>query len=284
MILLDSVWYRYPTGTVALQNVNLVINRGEIVALMGENGAGKTTLLKHLNGLFKPTSGRVEVDGVDTRTTTVASLSRKVGLVFQNPDNMFFCTTVFEEVSYALMQFGFSREEAEERAEEVLKTFDLLQYRNSSPFTLSGGEKKRLAISIVVAWMPSYIAIDEPTTGLDGWGKRRLIDLLLNLRDSERGIVLSSHDVEFVSEVATRVVLLLRGKVIADGPAVDILTDARLLEEASLLTPQIPTLIQELKRKGLGDLNHKCLKLDEAVRCLSEIFSKTGSHFRGEGG
>ncbi|MEM3014572.1 MAG: ABC transporter ATP-binding protein [Nitrososphaerota archaeon] len=284
MILLDSVWYRYPSGTVALQNVNLVINRGEIVALMGENGAGKTTLLKHLNGLFKPTSGRVEVDGVDTRTTTVASLSRKVGLVFQNPDNMFFCTTVFEEVSYALMQFGFSREEAEERAEEVLKTFDLLQYRNSSPFTLSGGEKKRLAISIVVAWMPSYIAIDEPTTGLDGWGKRRLIDLLLNLRDSERGIVLSSHDVEFVSEVATRVVLLLRGKVIADGPAVDILTDARLLEEASLLTPQIPTLIQELKRKGLGDLNHKCLKLDEAVRCLSEIFSKTGSHFRGEGG
>ncbi|MEM1533669.1 MAG: ABC transporter ATP-binding protein [Nitrososphaerota archaeon] len=284
MILLDSVWYRYPSGTVALQNVNLVINRGEIVALMGENGAGKTTLLKHLNGLFKPTSGRVEVDGVDTRTTTVASLSRKVGLVFQNPDNMFFCTTVFEEVSYALMQFGFSREEAEERAEEVLKTFDLLQYRNSSPFTLSGGEKKRLAISIVVAWMPSYIAIDEPTTGLDGWGKRRLIDLLLNLRDSERGIVLSSHDVEFVSEVATRVVLLLRGKVIADGPAVDILTDPRLLEEASLLTPQIPTLIQELKRKGLGDLNHKCLKLDEAVRCLSEIFSKTGSHFRGEGG
>ncbi|MEM3155479.1 MAG: ABC transporter ATP-binding protein, partial [Nitrososphaerota archaeon] len=267
MILLDSVWYRYPSGTVALQNVNLVINRGEIVALMGENGAGKTTLLKHLNGLFKPTSGRVEVDGVDTRTTTVASLSRKVGLVFQNPDNMFFCTTVFEEVSYALMQFGFSREEAEERAEEVLKTFDLLQYRNSSPFTLSGGEKKRLAISIVVAWMPSYIAIDEPTTGLDGWGKRRLIDLLLNLRDSERGIVLSSHDVEFVSEVATRVVLLLRGKVIADGPAVDILTDPRLLEEASLLTPQIPTLIQELKRKGLGDLNHKCLKLDEAVRC-----------------
>ncbi|MEM0482305.1 MAG: energy-coupling factor ABC transporter ATP-binding protein [Nitrososphaerota archaeon] len=284
MIKLDSVWYEYPSGTIALRNVNLVVNRGEIVSLMGENGAGKTTLLKHLNGLLKPTSGKVEVDGVDTRTTTVASLSRSVGLVFQNPDNMFFCTSVFEEVSYALTRFGFNREEAKRRAEEVLKAFHLWHYRNSSPFTLSGGEKKRLAISIVMAWMPNYIVIDEPTTGLDGWGKRMLMNLLLNLKNSERGIVLSSHDVEFISEIAARVVLLRRGEIIADGPAEDVLTDPTLLEEASLLTPQIPTLMYELKKRGLKDLNHKCLRLDEAVRCLSVIIEKEGSKWRGEGG
>ncbi|GBC70823.1 Cobalt import ATP-binding protein CbiO [Candidatus Calditenuaceae archaeon HR02] len=283
MIKVDSVWYEYPSGTVALRNVNLIINRGEIVALMGENGAGKTTLLKHLNGLLKPTSGRVEVDGVDTRTTTVASLSRHVGLVFQNPDNMFFCTSVFEEVSYALTRFGYTGEEVRRRTEEVLKAFNLWHYRNSSPFTLSGGEKKRLAISIVLAWMPSYIVIDEPTTGLDGWGKRILIDLLLNLKDSGRGIILSSHDVEFISDIAERVVLLRRGEIIADGAAEDILTDPALLEEASLLTPQIPSLLYELKRRGLRDLNHKCLRLDEAVRCLSAILGRDGSNWRCDG-
>lgn len=281
MIRINSVWYEYPSGTVALRNINLAINRGEIVALMGENGAGKTTLLKHLNGLLKPTSGRVEVDGVDTRTTTVASLSRHVGLVFQNPDNMFFCTSVLEEVSYALERFGYTEEEARRRAEEVLKIFNLWHYRNSSPFTLSGGEKRRLAISIVLAWMPSYIVIDEPTTGLDGWGKRMLIDLLLSLKNSERGIILSSHDVEFISEIAPRVVLLRRGEIIAHGAAEDILTDPELLKEASLLTPQIPSLLYELNRRGLRELSHKCLKLDEAVRCLSAVLKRDGSNLKG---
>ncbi|MCS7146487.1 MAG: energy-coupling factor ABC transporter ATP-binding protein [Aigarchaeota archaeon] len=276
MIELDSVWFSYPTGTAALRGVSLFFRCGEIVALMGENGAGKTTLLKHLNGLLKPTKGRVTVDGIDTRTTTVATLSKKVGLVFQNPDNMFLRTSVLEEVSYALEQFGAEREEARRRAGEVLKAFELWHYRDSSPFTLSGGEKKKLAISIVMAWMPKYIAIDEPTSGLDGWGKRVLAELLLNLKNSERGIILSSHDVEFVSDVATRVVLLRKGEVISDGAPEDVLTEPELLSEASLLTPQIPSLLYELRSRGLRMLNHKLLKLEEAVETLSKLLSWAG--------
>lgn len=281
MIQFESVWFTYPSGTVALRDVNLSIKSGEILALMGENGAGKTTLLKHLNGLLKPTSGRVLVDGIDTRKTTVASLSRNVGLVFQNPDNMFFCTSVLEEVSYALEQFGEEKNEARKRAEEVLKKFNLWHYKDTSPFMLSGGEKKRLAISIVMGWMPKYIVIDEPTSGLDGLGKRMLIELLLSLRDEERGIVLSSHDVEFVSEVASRVVLLRRGEVIADGAPEDVLTEPELLGKASLLTPQIPSLFLELRNRGISGLSGKCLRFADAVKKLSEILSDAGNELRG---
>jgi len=276
MIILDSVWFRYPSGSVALKGVSLELDTGEIIALMGENGAGKTTLLKHLNGLLKPSAGKVLVEGVDTRETTVASLSRIVGLVFQNPDNMFFRASVMEEVTYALEQFGYTKEEAVRRGEEVLRMFGLTRYRDSSPFTLSGGEKKRLAISIVMAWMPMYIIIDEPTSGLDGLGRRALADLLLGLRDSERGVIISSHDVEFVSELATRVVLLSRGEVVADGPPDEVLTDEELLKKASLLTPQVAALFSELSRRGIRLPCNKCVRLTEAVECLSTLLPDRG--------
>lgn len=282
MIKLERVWYTYPSGVTALKNVNLSIGRGEIVALMGENGAGKTTLLKHFNGLLKPTSGIVTVDGIDTRTTTVAALSKLVGLVFQNPDNMFFCSSVLEEVSYALIQFGHKKEEGLRKGEETLKALGLWHLRDSSPFTLSGGEKKRLAIAVVMAWAPKYVIIDEPTSGLDGRGKKMLKGLLTDLLARDKCVIISSHDVEFVSEVASRVILLRQGEVLADGPAEEVLTDIDHLTMASLLTPQIPALFRELKSHGFAGLDRNCIRLEDAVRQLSQILAETDICRQGE--
>ncbi|MEM0444893.1 MAG: energy-coupling factor ABC transporter ATP-binding protein [Nitrososphaerota archaeon] len=280
MIEFEKVTYTYPSGVTALRDISLSIGGGEIVALMGENGAGKTTFLKLLNGLLKPTSGVVRVDGVDTRTTTVASLARLVGLVFQNPDSMFFCPTVLEEVSYALIQFGLSKEEGAKQAEKTLISLGLWHLRNLSPFTLSGGEKKRLAIAVVMAWSPKYVVIDEPTSGLDGRGKRTLKELLEELLRGGKCVIISSHDVEFVSEVASRVVLLRRGEVIADGPSEEILTNTELLTSASLLTPQIPALFKELRDQGFRGLNHRCIKMEDALRELSSLLGRPNLDLR----
>ncbi len=239
---------------------------------MGENGSGKTTLLKHLNGLLKPSSGRVLVDSVDTRETTVATLSRKVGLVFQNPDSMFFCTSVEEEVMYALTMLGYDRAKARERCREVLQSFDLWHLREKSAFTLSGGEKKRLTIAIVMAWSPKYLVVDEPTSGQDREGKRRLLRLIEMIEDEGRAIILSSHDVEFIADLEPRVIVLSRGQIIADGHARDILTDGNLLERSSLLVPQIPSLLLELRRRCGVDIGYRYLGVEEAEMVLRNEF------------
>ncbi|MEM3716029.1 MAG: ABC transporter ATP-binding protein, partial [Candidatus Bathyarchaeia archaeon] len=167
MIEVEDVYFTYPNGVEALKGVSLKIYDGEFIAIMGQNGAGKTTLVKHFNGLLKPTRGRVLVDGVDTRHTTVASLARKVGFVFQNPDHQLFSETVEEEISFALRNFGFDENVIRERVEWALNLLDLAQYRKASPFMLSGGERKRVALASVLAWDPDILVLDEPTIGQD---------------------------------------------------------------------------------------------------------------------
>jgi energy-coupling factor transporter ATP-binding protein EcfA2 len=164
-VVFENVHYTYQSNVEALRGVDLVFERGEVVALMGENGSGKTTLLKHMNGLLKPTVGRVLVDGVETTSASIAELSQKVGLVFQNAEDMFFESTVYNEVAFALKNFGYDEEKARKRVEWALKFFELEQYKDHSPFLLSGGEKKRLAMAIILAWSPSIICLDEPTIG-----------------------------------------------------------------------------------------------------------------------
>ncbi|MCX8175805.1 MAG: energy-coupling factor ABC transporter ATP-binding protein, partial [Candidatus Bathyarchaeota archaeon] len=163
MIKLENVCFQYSTGIQALINVNLEIKEEEILAIMGENGAGKTTLIKHLNGLLKPSKGRVLVDNLDTRKVSVAELSKRVGIVFQNPESQFFCETVWEEVAYSLKNFNYPKDLIAERVEEVLKLLNLKKFSTFTPFKLSEGEKRRLAIACVLAWNPKYLVLDEPT-------------------------------------------------------------------------------------------------------------------------
>lgn len=251
MIRFEEVEFVYPSGVKALDGINLEIRDGEIVALMGENGAGKTTLLKHLNGLLKPSKGRVLVDGLDTRETTVAQLARKVGLVFQNAEDMFFSNSVWEEVAFALRNFGYDEHVVRRRVDWALKFMELDRYADNSPFLLSGGEKKRLALAIVLAWSPKVIALDEPTTGQDQLQKEKLMEMIKLLREQGKTIIISSHDVEFVAQLKPRIILMKNGRVIADGKAEEIFLDEELLRACNLLPPQIVSLVKHLDFLGL---------------------------------
>jgi len=246
MILVENVNFHYPGGPQVLREVNLKIGDGEFVAIMGENGAGKTTLVKMFNGLLKPTEGKVSVDGVDTGEKSVAQLSRDVGLIFQNPDHQLFAETVAEELSFSLRNFGFDQEIIDRRVTSLLNTLDLERYRGSSPFVLSGGERKRVALAAILVWDPKHVIMDEPTIGQDYLQKDRLRHFIMQLLSQGKSIVIVTHDVEFVAECKPRVVLLSHGSVIGDGVAAKILTDRSLVEKASLVTPQISSLMNTL--------------------------------------
>ena len=251
MISVENISFRYSnTSADVLRGVNLQINDGEFVAIMGENGAGKTTLVKTFNGLLKPRNGRVTVDGTDTREKSVAQLARDVGLIFQNPDHQLFAETVSEELSFSLRNFGFKEEVIQRRVTNILTTLDLQKYINSSPFVLSGGERKRVALAAILVWDPKHIIMDEPTIGQDYLQKDRLRNFIVQLISQGKTVVIVTHDVEFVAECKPRVVLLSRGTVIGDNTASKILTNQELLEKASLVRPQIAELMQRLPIMG----------------------------------
>jgi energy-coupling factor transport system ATP-binding protein len=247
MISAENVSFNYPGGTEVLHNLNLRINDGEFVAIMGENGAGKTTLVKMFNGLLKPVHGRVLVDGVETRERSVAQLSRNVGLIFQNPDHQLFAETVTEELAFSLRNFGFKDEVIQRRVTKLLIALDLERYSTSSPFVLSGGERKRVALAAILVWDPKHVIMDEPTIGQDYLQKDRLRNLIMQLESQQKTVIIVTHDVEFVAECKPRVVLLSQGRVIADGSAVDILTNRGLVEQSSLVLPQIASLMNSLR-------------------------------------
>lgn len=246
MIEVSDVHFTYPNGVEALKGVSLKIENGEFLAIMGQNGAGKTTLVKHFNGLLKPSRGKVSVDGADTTKTSVAKLSRDVGFVFQNPDHQLFSETVEEEIAFALRNFGFDEETVEKRITWALNLLSLTEYRKTSPFMLSGGERKRVALASILAWDPRILILDEPTIGQDYEQKEKLRQFILQMRSQEKTIIIVTHDVEFVAECNPRVLLMLEGKIIADGQAERILTNPQTLEEASIVPPQIAQIFLDL--------------------------------------
>jgi energy-coupling factor transport system ATP-binding protein len=267
-VVFENVHYTYQSNVEALRGVDLVFERGEVVALMGENGSGKTTLLKHMNGLLKPTVGRVLVDGVETTSASIAELSQKVGLVFQNAEDMFFESTVYNEVAFALRNFGYDEEKVRKRVEWALKFFELEQYKDHSPFLLSGGEKKRLAMAIILAWSPSIICLDEPTIGQDSVQKEKMMHMIKMLNTQGRTVILASHDVEFIADLKPRVVVLSRGKVLADGKSQEILTDGELLKKASLIPPQVVSVLERLSDLGV---QRKVLDVDVAAEIVASV-------------
>ena len=216
MIRVKNLWHVYENGKEALRGVDFEMGE-EIVALVGQNGSGKTTLAKHLNGLLKPTRGEVVIEGMDTREHTVAELSRVVGYVFQNPEHMFFEEDVFKEVAFGPKNLGLSEEEVEERVWWALKVVHLDGYERRTPYSLSGGEKQRLAIACVLAMKPKYLILDEPTTGLDARSAAGVVETIRELRRDGHGILLITHDMDLVLELAERVLLLHEGRKVFDG-------------------------------------------------------------------
>jgi len=250
-----GVYYRYPeTDVDVLRGIWLEIGEGEAVAILGDNGAGKTTLIKHMNGLLKPSKGDVYVDGVNTREVEVSTLARKVALVFQYPEKMFFSETVYDEVSFALKNFGFEKDLIPRIVEKTLKMFWLWEYRDRSPYTLSGGEQRRLALASILSWDPKYIVLDEPTAGQDAI-QREILTHLINRKIREgKTVILVSHDVEFIAEFSPRTILLKDGEIIFDGEADDLFRRKDLLVEAGL---EQPTLYQLSDRLGLAKTDER---------------------------
>lgn len=267
LIEAENVYFTYPNGVEALKGISIRISDGEFVAIMGQNGAGKTTLVKHFIGLLKPTRGRVLVDGVDTRAVSVAQLARKVGFVFQNPDHQLFSETVEDEVAFALRNFGFDEKTVKERVDWALNLLDLTQYRRSSPFMLSGGERKRVALASVLSWDPKILILDEPTIGQDAYQKERLRHFIIQLNQQGKTVIVVTHDIEFIAECEPRVVLMANGKIIADGGARETLTDPALIKEASLVPPEITQVFMRLNDLGFP---RKVLGVYEAKRLILE--------------
>ncbi len=245
-IRVEQLVYRYPDGTVALRGIDLEIRDGDFIALIGQNGSGKTTLSKCLNGLFKPTEGRVLVDGLDTRTTSITQMAKRVGYVFQNPDHQLFNSTVWDEIAYGPRNIQLPEDEVRARVEEAVRVVGLEeQYLKQHPFFLPKGLRQRVAIGSILALRPKVIIVDEPTTGQDVKQSLEIMDFLADLH-RERGhiIIIITHDMPIVARYAKRTLVMGQGQVLADGSTREVFAQPEALAKTFVEPPQITQLAQ----------------------------------------
>lgn len=230
--------FAYPDGTRALTGVDLHVHRGERVALLGPNGAGKTTLVLHLNGILGGDvgsgGGSVEVSGMPVRRDTLPEIRRRVGIVFQDPDDQLFSPTVFEDVAFGPLHLDYPRDEVQERVTRALAAVGMSGHEEQMPHHMSLGERKRIAIATVLAMDPEILVLDEPSAGLDPRARRNLINLL---RDLPQTMLVASHDMRLVWDLCPRTVILDGGQLVADGPTATLLQDAALMERHGLEVP-----------------------------------------------
>jgi len=239
VIEFKNVSFGYEGGRT-IQNVSFRLEKGDFAAVIGENGAGKTTLSKLCNGLLKPSSGSVTVNGMDTRTTRTSRIARSVGFLFQNPDRQICRNTIREEILFGLELTVDDPAERARRLEEALSEFKFDASRN--PFSMSRGERQRIALASLMACRPDVMILDEPTTGLD---YRECMEIMEKISERNRAgatVVMVCHDMEVVQDFARRVLVVAGGELIGDGPAGEIMTDAALLARASVAPAQIPQL------------------------------------------
>ncbi len=283
-IRVENLYHIYNPGTpferCAVHNVTLEIQDGEFVAIIGETGSGKSTLIQHFNGLLKPTQGRVFVDGVDIwgKGVHLKSIRQKVGLVFQYPEHQLFEETVFKDIAFGPRNMGLNDDEVQRRVKQAMKMagLDFEGLCDRSPFELSGGEKRRVAMAGVLAMEPSVIVLDEPASGLDPRGRDEVLAEIQELHQ-EFGftVILVSHSMEDVARLARRVVVLHRARLIADGSTRDIFDMEDVLDKAGLEAPQITRLMQELAGRNMK-VRTDILTIEEAKHEILHVL-------RGEG-
>ena len=242
----DDVHYRYPNGYEALCGVSFRITHGEKVALVGANGAGKSTLLLHTNGLLMPSQGGVVLGGIALTRRTLPLVRQSVGLVFQDSDNQLFMPTVEEDVAFGPSNMRLEPEEIRRRVTEALDAVGALHLRGASPFRLSGGQKKRVAIATVLSMEPSVLVMDEPTSNLDPRARRQIIDLI---RRFGHTTLIATHDMEMVLDLCDRTIVMKQGRIVADGSTRHVFGDLALLEECGLEQPCELRMKRALKRE-----------------------------------
>jgi energy-coupling factor transport system ATP-binding protein len=248
-IELKNVSFSYPNGFLANESLNLIIESGERVAIVGQNGAGKTTAVKLMNGLHKPTKGDVLVDGINTKDKTCAWISRTVGYVFQNPDEQIFNSTARAEVEYMPRYFKLPEDEIQRRCERAIELTGISEYINMNPLDVPYPIRKFIAIAAIVATEPKYIILDEPTAGQDKRGNEILEYVITQLQKTGVSVIAISHDMEFVAKNFPRIIAMAHKNIIADGTAKEIFWNENIVKESRIRMPQIG---QVAARLGLG--------------------------------
>ena len=253
----NNAFFTYPNEHEVLKGLSCQIKYGEKVALIGPNGAGKSTFMSLLNGVGMPTSGQISIAGLPVVKDNLVDIRRKVGIVFQDPDDQLFCPTVFDDVAFGPLNLGLAKDEIEHRVEEALSLVGLQGFEQRSSFHLSFGERKRLALATVLSYQPEILVFDEPSTNMDPLNRRKLIEWL---QQSDKTIVLCTHDLDIALDVCTRCLMLSDGQFVADGAASDILYDRQLLEDNHLELPlalMTHELLHEKLSSGKMDAEHK---------------------------
>mgnify|MGYP001045520416 FL=1 len=250
-IRIENLSFRYPNGVLALGGVSLEIASGEQVAIIGQNGAGKTTLVKHLNGLLLPTEGRVLIGDWDTRQFSVAKLARRVGYVFQNPDEQLFTKTVADEIAFGPRNLGYPNERIQTLVEDALQLTQLQEMRSMNPYDLSPTWRKMVAVASILAMDTPILIFDEPTTGQDATSVERLATIIAEMKRRGKTVVTITHDIDFCAENFERVIVMGGGKVLLDGPAREVFGQEAILAQTYVDPPQITRLGLRL---GLGEV------------------------------
>jgi energy-coupling factor transport system ATP-binding protein len=255
----------YPNKTEALSGVDLEVRQGEFLAILGQNGSGKTTLVKHLNGLLKATSGRVEVAGLDVAKASLDDMATTVGFIFQNPDSQLAKLKVSEELAFGPQNVGLSKEQVRARVQEAAEELEITHLLDRNPFFLSKGEKQRVAVASVMAMHPQVLVLDEPTTGQDFKRAKEIMDLAVRLHAEGRTIIVITHDMNLAAEYCDRVVIMSDGRVLLDAPTREAFLNDDALRASSLKPPQVTSL-----GRSLG-YPHAWLTVDEAFTTLQSL-------------
>lgn len=264
-LIIKDVSFSYPGGFLAVDHINMEIKAGENVAIVGQNGAGKTTTVKMMNGLLRPTEGEVLIGEMNTKDYTTAQISRKVGYVFQNPDDQIFHSTVESEVRFGPKMMKLSLEEENRRVESALKMTGMDRYKDENPYNLPLSIRKFVTIAAVIAMETDILIFDEPTAGQDIEGNKRLSSILQFLHEQGKTVITISHDMEFVADNFKKVIVMAKKKIVRSGTPEEIFWDFESLEKAMLKQPYVSRVCKALGIKG------KVISIEDAIE---EILSR----------
>jgi ABC-type cobalt transport system, ATPase component len=282
-IKIENLTHIYMKGSPfekkALNNVSITINEGEFVALIGHTGSGKSTLIQHINGLLKPDSGKIIIDDTDIteKRINLSFIRKKVGLVFQYPEYQLFEETIEKDIAFGPKNLGLSDDEINRRVKRAMAMvgLDYEKYKDKSPFELSGGQKRRVAIAGVVAMEPKILILDEPTAGLDPKGRDDIFGKIKDLyKEYNMTIILVSHSMEDVAKLADRILVMHKGKCILDGTPSSVFKEADTLESVGLGVPQVTYLVKSLRDKGF-DISEDIFTVEQAKKEILKILNRS---------
>lgn len=250
----DRVTHVYPNGVIALKATSLSIHVGEVIGVVGQNGSGKTTLVKHFNGLLRPTNGRLLIDGQDIRKTPMHELARSVGYVFQNPSHQLFASTVDQELRFGPKNIGMAPAEIDERVAQTAEFFGIAELLDKHPYRLAFPLRKLVAMASIYAMNPATFILDEPTTGQDHGGSIKVARLIERLRQQNKTVIIVSHDMALIAQIADRVIAMWSAEVIASVTPRELFANEGIMQRTKLQRPQITQLAHALRLDRSGSL------------------------------